>query len=284
VSEGLRRWGAFQRAAVLAAGRGGLALAGAITVLLGGSVYALTTWLAGVSWLLAALVALACVFAFYMVGAYQVWDKADRRARDADSALAEAQANPDPPGPGVTFWDMDNGTLTGNEIVNNYNAPPPGVETPNWKLIHVGGAAFTGNELTVEFGNGPPPEPPRPLPSTPEERARLRDQLLALADNVETVMASWGQSRQAVAMQIGVPAEEFMARQPEIVAERERITDEVTARYNAECRSAVVQAYGHARSIGFGDPEMEMCWRSRLGVVASRMPEHLRRVAALIRD
>lgn len=282
--DGLRRWGAFQRAATLVAGKGSLALAGAITVLLGGSVYALATWLAGVSWLLAALVVLACVLAFYTVGAYQVWDKADRRAQSAESALAEARANPGPAAPGVTFWDVGSGTLAGNEITNNYNAPPPGVELPNWKLIHVGGAAFTGNELTVQFGDSPPSELPRPLPSTSEERARLRDQLLAVADRVEAVMAAWGQPRQAVAMQMGIPPEDFMARQPEIVAERERITDEVTARYNAECRSAVVQVYGHARSIGFCDPEMEMCWRSRLGVVASRIPGRLRLVASLIRD
>ncbi|HSZ28153.1 MAG TPA: hypothetical protein VK784_00175, partial [Pseudonocardiaceae bacterium] len=268
--EGLRRWGAFQRTATVIAGKGSLAFAGTVTVLLGGSVYALATWLAGVSWLLSVLVTLACVFAFYTVGAYQVWEKADRRAQDAESALAEAEANPGPSAPGVTFWDVGSGTLAGNDIVNNYNAPPLGVETPNWKLINVGGATFTGNELTIEFGDGPPPELPRPRPSTPEERASLRDQLLDLAVGVEAVMAPWGQSRQVVAMQMGIPAEEFMARQPEIVAERERITDEVTARYNAEYRSAVVQAYGHVRSIGFGDLEMERYWHSRLGVVASR--------------
>jgi hypothetical protein len=122
---------------------------------------------------------------------------------------------------------------------------------------------------------------PDPLPSTPDERARLREQLLTLASTVETVMASWGQARHEIAAQMGIQpdAAEFLTRMKEIVAERSRIDDEAVARYNGECRSAVVQAYGHARSIGFGDAEMERLWRTRLGAGASPIPERLRIIA-----
>jgi hypothetical protein len=168
----------------------------------------------------------------------------------------------------------------GNAITNTYNATK---EAERWdgRLIAVGsGAKISESEVNVEFGNGRPPELPEPLPSGPDERIRLRDQLLTLADEVDAVMAPWGQTRQAVAAQIGIAPNEFMARMQEIVSERSKIDAQVTMRYNSEFRSAVIQIYGHARSIGFADAEMEGLWRTRLGVGGSRIPALLRSIAA----
>ena len=289
--KGLRRWGAFQREAVLIAGSRGLALASAVTVVVGGSVGALAAWLAGVSWLLAALAALASLFVFYTAGAYKLWDGTDRRALAAESALAQAHEALAKAGAkssfvdqSVKFWDVRGGVVAGNEIRNISNPPPPGAGMPSVKLIDIQSGGITGSEATVEFGDGAPVALPDPLPSTPDERIGLRDQMLALADKVETVMATWAQPAQDVAAQMGIPLDEFQARVNDILAERSRIDDAATARYNAECRSAVIQVYSHARSIGFADAEMERPYRSRLGAVASGIPEHLRRVAALIRD
>ena len=95
-------------------------------------------------------------------------------------------------------------------------------------------------------------------------------------------MKPFAQDRWVVAQQLGIPQNEFMARMDEVLAERDRIDDLATEHYNDEYRSVVIQVYGHARLIGFINTEMERCWLSRLGIAASKMPEHLRAVAALI--
>jgi hypothetical protein len=79
-----RRCARFHKDAVMSGGKKGVALAGGVSLLLGSSVGALTVWLANVSWVITALVALAALFMFYAWGAYREWDKADRRAADAD--------------------------------------------------------------------------------------------------------------------------------------------------------------------------------------------------------
>jgi hypothetical protein len=78
----------FHRDVVMAAGKRGLIVAGAVSVVVGGSVGALAAWLADVSWLLAALLALLCLFVSYAVSAYGLWDKADRARKDT---LAEIE-------------------------------------------------------------------------------------------------------------------------------------------------------------------------------------------------
>jgi hypothetical protein len=97
-------------------------------------------------------------------------------------------------------------------------------------------------------------------------------------------MKTFAQDRWAICQQLGIPQSEFMARMPEILAERGRIDDLATDRYNNEYRSAVIESYGHARLMGFTDGEMERSWQSCLGIAAWRMPGHLRAVAALIPD
>jgi hypothetical protein len=108
----MRRCIGFHRDAAMSGGKKGLALAGVVSLALGGSVGALLTWLADVSWLVAATVALAALFVFYGWGAYRVWDKADHRAQDAVSALEDERAKPQGPvgfnvagGSGNTFSD-----------------------------------------------------------------------------------------------------------------------------------------------------------------------------------
>lgn len=54
----------------MSGGKKGVALAGGVSLLLGSSVGALTVWLANVSWVIAALVALAAIFMFYAWGAH----------------------------------------------------------------------------------------------------------------------------------------------------------------------------------------------------------------------
>jgi hypothetical protein len=76
------------------------------------------------------------------------------------------------------------------------------------------------------------------------------------------VLTPWGQTRQAIAEQMGIAENEFMARMPEIVSERSRIASEAEARYNTECYSAVIKVYSYARCIGFTDADMERCWRA----------------------
>ena len=55
----------------MSGGGKGIALAGFVTLVLGGSIGALTVWLANVSWVIAALVAMASLFIFYAWSTYQ---------------------------------------------------------------------------------------------------------------------------------------------------------------------------------------------------------------------
>jgi hypothetical protein len=229
-----------------------------------------------VSHWLTAVIVMAVLWVAVLEGSYRVWAATDRERK---AALAQASAKRMASVNSPTFWDVQGATLAGNEITNTYNAP--GGQHPSGKLVAMGpGTRIIASEVSVEYG--PPPPLPDPLPSTPEERTGLRDQLLELADTVEAVMAPWGQSRQAVAAQMDVPPDEFMTRMPEILSERSRINDDATARYKSECRSAVVQAYGHARSIGIADADMERLWRTRLGAGGSKIPERLRAIACRI--
>jgi hypothetical protein len=98
------------------------------------------------------------------------------------------------------------------------------------------------------------------------------------------VLTPWGQTRQAIAEQMGIAENEFMARMPDIVSERSRIASEAEARYNTECYSAVIKVYSYARCIGFTDADMERCWRTRKAAAAKQFPAYLRRIAALIQD
>jgi hypothetical protein len=225
---------------------------------------------------LGAVIVMAAVVVVVLEGSYCVWvaTEAARAAAVADAAAKEAsQVN------ALTFWN-NRGTVTGNEINNTYNAPQVKQPTAGNLIKIEPGSGIADSLVTVESGTQAPPALPDPLPSTPDERTRLREQLLALAGTVETVMAPWGQARHEVAAQMGVPQDEFLARMGEILAERSRIDEESVARYIAECRSAVVQSYGHARSIGFADTEMERLWRTRVGAGASGIPSRLRAVAA----
>jgi hypothetical protein len=230
---------------------------------------------------LGAVIVMAAVVVVVLEGSYGVWAATDsaRAAAVADAAAKEASQVNAP-----TFWNIQDGTVAANEITNTYNAAQA-KQQAGGKLIKIEpGSGISDSLVTVEFGPPTPPALPDPLPSTPDERARLRDQLLTLADTVETVMAPWGQARHEIATHLGVPHDEFMARMPEILAERTRIDDQAEARYNTECRSPVVQAYGHARSIGFGDAEMERLWRTRIGAGTSHIRARLRLIARRLAD
>lgn len=234
-----------------------------------------------VSHWLTAVIVMAAVVIVVLEGSYRVWAVTDAERK---TALESARAKSAVSVHGPTFWDVKGGAVTGNVITNTHNAAKEG-EGWNSRLIAVeSGASISESEVNVEFGNGRSPGLPELFPSSPDERVRLRDQLLILADEVDAVMAAWGQTRQAVAAQMGIAPDEFMARMPEILSERSKIDAEVTMRYNRECRSAVIQIYGHARSIGFAYAEMEGLWQTRLGVGGSRIPALLRRIATGMPD
>jgi hypothetical protein len=192
---------------------------------------------------------------------------------------------PRPAGPvhSPTFWDVKGGTVSG-DIRNTYNAPADGKDWDGTLVRIEPGMAISDIEGNFEFGSPSPRRAPDQFASTADERIRLRDQLLDLAGQVDAVMAPWAQSPQAVAQQMGMKADEFMARMSEILSERSRIDAGVTARYNAECRSAVIQACGHARSIGFADAETERLWHTTLGAGASKIPALLRGITVRIPD
>ena len=106
----------------MSGGRWGLATAGVVTFAAGGCAYGLLVVLAGISWLLAALVAVACLFMFYAVGAYRVWDKAESERsiaveeRDADRAK--------PRGPiGISVVGEGSSQVRDNTVI--FHAPYP---------------------------------------------------------------------------------------------------------------------------------------------------------------
>ena len=126
----LSRWVGFHGNAIMSGGKKGVALGGGVSLVLGGSVGALTAWLANVSWLLAALVAMAALFVFYTVGAYAVWDKADQERRQAESDLKDAGGKLEaerakPRGAAGVFIEGGTGhTALGNTA--NFYGPPSG--------------------------------------------------------------------------------------------------------------------------------------------------------------
>lgn len=212
-------------------------------------------------------------------GSYRVWSDTDRQRQ---AAVALAETAPPPAVHAPTFVD-NKGTMAGNEISNTYGAggrPPAG-----GTMLNVGdGSGVSGSLVTIEVGPPETPVLPTPEVSTPDERAALRAQLVHLAEHVEHVMAPWQVSSSEVAAQMGIPPGEFVSRHAEVRAEVHRILDETAAEYNAKCRSAVVQAYGHARTIGFADAEMERVWRTRIGAGAQTIPARLQAVASQIAD
>jgi hypothetical protein len=88
----LQRLARFHGNAVMSGSKKGFGLAGFVALVVGGSIVALTVWLAHVSWVIAALVGLAVLFVFYAWGAYREWDKADRSAEDADNRRRQAES------------------------------------------------------------------------------------------------------------------------------------------------------------------------------------------------
>jgi hypothetical protein len=175
VEKKFRRVARFHRDAVTSGGKTGVALASVITLVLGGSVTALTVWLANVSWVIAALVGTASLFFFYAWGAYRVWDKAQSAAdethvqldtvqRERDDAHRELEASRNAPIPALVK-----------------PAPPPfevryysGGPSPDWA-----GTAATGHYIGVTNPAGQPerrvrmsvervdPQPPGVKPRLP---------------------------------------------------------------------------------------------------------------------
>ena len=124
---GLRRQVRFHQAVAMSGGQSGLAIAGAVTVAVGGCASGLLVALAGISWLLAPLAAVACMFVFYALGAYRVWNKADSERTDALENLAAERAKPSGP-TFVSAKDSDHIYVHGNTM--NIAGWPPVHEPP----------------------------------------------------------------------------------------------------------------------------------------------------------
>jgi hypothetical protein len=237
-----------------------------------------------VSHWLTAVILMAIVVVIILQGSYSAWAVTDAERK---TALKSAKEKPSAPVHSPTFWAVNGGQVSG-DIRNTYSASTynasDGDGEQGGRMVVVGPGCGIDGLIDIEIGDRRPISFPDPFASTANERARLRKQLLSIANEVDSVMMKWHQTvnRQAVAKLMGIGPDEFDAKMPDIVAERSRIHDEITAQYNSEYRSTVIQVYGHARSIGFGDSEMERLWRTQHGVGASKIPAILRNVAAQI--
>jgi hypothetical protein len=146
----------------------------------------------------------------------------------------------------ITFQDIRNGGKTNRTtFINTYNEAAGPVAGEGGLIgISVDGGRIDRSEIHVRFGS--PPPFPTPRASNPQERASLCRQLLEIAFRVEVIFSEWIADRQVKARKRGIPGSEFMARMDEILSERGRITEMVTAGYKRECRSDVMTAYSHS--------------------------------------
>jgi hypothetical protein len=196
-------------------------------------------------WLTVAVV-LALLLAVVVTGAYRVWDKADKEKDQAVEAAKNAGG---------------------------------------FKVISIeGNPHFSNNEMRITTNIGTPPSVvrPEPMPSAPEERCKLRDDLLVVAASIDEALSTWGERREAVAEQLGIPADQFMDQLPRIREMREQRSSQAEGRYNADCRPGVLEVCQRARAFGFWDDDIERCYDTQLGAGAQVVARELRRLAAQI--
>lgn len=268
------------------------ATVGCLTLLVGGSVLLAVHWgREHVAWGVGAIA--AAVIVVLLEGSYRENSRLEKEHAEKISdlrsehkaAIAEAQAKAasvtSPPK--VKFQDIREGAKVDRTTFNNTYNEAGGSMAGEAGLIglRMGGGVIDGSEFHMHFG--PPIPLPTARPSSSEERDYLRRQLLEVASKVEIVMSDWTTNRHAVAEKMGIPTNERMARMGEIVAEREHINNTVTARYNTECRLAVMAVYGLAREIGYADEDMETRWETRVGVGAAQISSLLRSIAQRIK-
>jgi len=287
IKKRIGHWGRILRAGFGTA----YAAAGCVTLLVGGSVLLAVHWgREHVAWGVAAI-AVAVVIALFE-GSYrenrrleeELAQKTFALISEHKSAIAELQekltlANR---AQRIKFQDIRKGAQVDRTTFNNtYNeAGEPKAEEGGLIGILMDGGRIERSEVNMHFG--PPLPLPSPRASTPEERASLCQQLLEISSKTEAVFSDWTPNRQAVAEKMGISADEFMARMDEILAERERINNAVTARYNRECRPDVMTAYRHARDIGYADEEMERIWKTEIGAGALHISARLKVIAGRI--
>jgi hypothetical protein len=268
-----------------------VAIVSSITLVVGGSVALAVVW--GLKHLVLGIaLVLASVVVTILEGSY-------RQAQDTEKAHAEklaalraerakelVEAREKPAGTvhAPIFWQTEN-TEFPNAQINNTYAP---VETKAAQkeseqvFIKAKDVEFGGSFINVHYG------PPAPLPpggpSTSEERNLLKKQLLELTSMLEELTEPYRMSSIDTARQMGIPGGQFMERLGEVKSEMRRVEQQITDRYIRECRLAVLSLYGHARSIGLADHDMESRWQSSQSGAVAHMHERLRAIADQIRD
>ena len=267
------------------------AIGGLITCIVGGSVVLVLAWgLKHLAWGIVLLI--AAVVVTILEGAYREAldrDEAHRKKLEEiqekhASELTKAQAKPAGTVHAPVFWNTKDTNFIGSEVNNTY-APgdaKPEQKGSDEKFVTAEDVEFGGGFVNVHYG--PPPPLPPARPSTSEERILLRKQLLELASTLEEVTAPWRMSSVDTAKQMGIPDEQFMERMGEVRSEMRKVEEQITDRYIRECRLAVMGVYGHARSIGLADPDMETRWQSSHSGAVSHIHETLRAIAARIHD
>ena len=287
IKERIGHWGHVVRAGFGVA----YAVIGFMTLVVGGSVLLAVHWgREHVAWGIAAIA--GAIVIVLLEGSYREKKRLDKaHAEKTSNLLSEHQAAVakiqaklaiEARERKITFQDIRNGGKTNRTTFNNtYNEAAEPVAGEGGLIgISVDGGRIDRSEAYVRFG---PPLPfPTPRASNPQERASLRQQLLEIASRVEVIFSEWIADRQVIARKIGIPESEFMARMDEILLERERITEMVTARYNRECRSDVMAAYSHARDIGYADREMETLCKTEIAAGAQAIPARLKTIASRI--
>lgn len=262
-----------------------------ITLVVGGSVVLAVGWgLKHLVWGIALV--LAAVAVTILEGSY-------RQARDSEKTHAEkltelraehaeelAEAREKPAGTvhAPTFWQTKNTEFTGSEINNTYapvEAKAAQAESGE-AFVKAEGVQLGGGFINVHYGSPAPLPPARP--STPEERVMLKKQLLELASSLEELTEPYRMSSVDTAKQMGIPDEQFMGRLEEVRSEMRRLEQQITDRYIRESRLAVLGIYGHARSIGLADHDMETSWQSSHSGAVAHMHKILRAIATRIRD
>lgn len=239
----------------MSGGGKGIALAGFVTLVLGGSIGALTVWLANVSWVIAALVAMASLFIFYAWGAYRVWDNADHLAEEAERVHIDAKATLEaeraqPKGQIIGYMISGDGNnrVSGNTFLNM----PSGEAKPG-----------------LQAANSPDPKLARRAHALSQELLEF----LAERRRGERVVEKWGLRPP------GVSDEEWYRRRDEDMRRAEAFSDETTSRYSQRYAVRALAIFDAAAQAGLLDPRM----RGRFEHATNRLViEHIAQQLGLI--
>jgi hypothetical protein len=136
------------------------------------------------------------------------------------------------------------------------------------------GAHSDHSAWNVQFGGepAPPPTAPPQLPTTPEERDEIREELLRVAPLIGALTTIWYVNPHEAMKRSGGTQEDGYAW-------RNQHDAEVTQRYIAEIYPSVVAVYQRGRIRGFFDPEIEKIYEETMYVQVKNLPALFTRLA-----